>query len=80
MNTPETSPSGNMHGMPLRGDASGAAPRSWCGSASACRWSIPSSAAIVGVRDLDACERDEIRDSGVRVFTMRDVDMLGMPR
>jgi arginase len=34
--------------------------------------------AIVGVRDLDACERDEIRSSGVRVFTMRDIDTLGM--
>jgi arginase len=34
--------------------------------------------AIVGVRDLDARERREILDSKVRVFTMRDVDVLGM--
>jgi arginase len=38
----------------------------------------PKRAVIVAARDVDVSERDEIRDCGVQVFTMRDIDMLGM--
>jgi arginase len=77
-NTPETSPSGNVHGMPLavlmgRGD-----PR----LLDVCRGltMAPENVAIVGVRDLDRRERDELRQAGVAVYTMRDIDERGMGR
>jgi len=77
MNTPESSPSGNIHGMPCAVCLGRGHP-----DLLALGDSIPmvdvANTAIVGVRDLDTRERNEIRDSGVRVFTMRDVDMLGM--
>jgi len=77
-NTPDTSPSGNVHGMPLavlmgRGD-----PR----LLAVCRGleMAPENVAIVGVRDLDRREREELRSAGVAVYTMRDIDERGMGR
>ena len=77
MNTPETSPSGNMHGMPLaccigRGPAEltnilGFAPKA-----------DPANVVLVGVRDVDVIERPRVRDSGVTAFTMRDIDERGL--
>ncbi len=79
MNTPETSPSGNIHGMPmaclmgygpralthiLRGE--GAPPHL---SAENC--------AFIGIRDVDETEQALVHSSGVTVFTMEDVDLLG---
>jgi arginase len=77
MNTPESSPSGNVHGMPCASIV-GRGPDELIGLASVRPMVTPENVAIVGVRDLDARERAEILDSGVKVFTMRDVDMLGM--
>jgi arginase len=77
MNTPETSPSGNVHGMPCAAIVGRGAPE-LVRLGERVPMVDPECTAIVGVRDLDQCERDEIRASGVRVFTMRDVDMLGM--
>jgi arginase len=72
LNSPETSPSGNVHGMVL------AAALGRAGSAFEDGWTLPAvdpgRVALLGVRSLDAGERELIRGSGVRVFTMSDVD------
>jgi arginase len=77
MNTPESSPSGNIHGMPLAAimrygppeltELGGIGPMMQ-----------PRNVALVGVRDLDAKERRLIKESGVHIFTMRDIDERGM--
>ena len=77
MNTPETSPSGNVHGMPLA-SIMGYGPAELTGLSSAKPMVEPRNVAIVGVRDLDAKERRLAKESGVHVFTMRDIDERGM--
>ena len=77
MNTPESSPSGNIHGMPLAcilgkgpgalADLGGFRPKV-----------APRNTVIVGLRDVDATEKPQVRDSGVRAFTMRDIDERGL--
>ncbi len=79
MNTPESSPTGNIHGMPLACCLGRGVPElAKLGD----RFPMVDveHAVLVGVRDLDDRERAEIRDAGIKVFTMRDVDMIGMPR
>jgi arginase len=73
INTPETSPSGNVHGMPLAA-LLGREPK---GLVSGPKLNI-ANVVLVGLRDLDPGERRHIRDWGVRAFTMRDVDERGM--
>jgi arginase len=75
LNRPETSPTGNVHGMPLAA-AFGAAGPAFETDA----WPTPSveRAALVGVRSLDEGERALIGDLDVRVFTMSDLDRLGV--
>jgi arginase len=75
LNRPQTSPTGNVHGMPLAG-AFGVAGKGFTTDA----WPTPSveRAALVGVRSLDAGERELIRDLDVRVFTMSDIDRRGL--
>jgi arginase len=77
MNTPETTPSGNIHGMPCAAILGRGAPE-LVGLGDLQPMVEPAQACIVGVRDLDQFERDEIKRTGVRVFTMRDIDMWGM--
>lgn len=77
MNTPGSSPSGNIHGMPLshllgEGDADlanilGFSPKV-----------KPENCAIIGLRSIDAGEREIIRNSGIKALTMRDIDERGM--
>lgn len=77
MNTPSTSPSGNIHGMPLSvnlgmdaGDLTelgGFRPKV-----------LPEDTVLIGLRDLDQGERQAIRDSGVHAYTMQDIDERGM--
>ena len=78
INTPDTSPSGNVHGMPLAallglgpdalGNIFGYAPKI-----------APENTVLIGVRDIDAAERENIRRAGVaEVYTMRDIDERGM--
>jgi len=67
INTPDSSTSGNVHGMPLwfaisRGAAD------------------PSRTVQIGIRDLDPREKETLRTTGVRAFTMSDVDRMGMTR
>jgi arginase len=77
LNRPETSPTGNVHGMPLAA-ALGVAGLAFESDA----WPTPSveRAALVGVRSLDAGERELIGQLDVRVFTMTEVDRLGVER
>jgi arginase len=77
MNTPETSPSGNIHGMPCAAILGRGAPE-LVGLGDVVPMVDPRNAVIVGVRDLDQFEREEIKSTGVKVFTMRDIDMWGM--
>ncbi|ABF43596.1 arginase [Candidatus Koribacter versatilis Ellin345] len=76
INTPESSPSGNVHGMPL---------------AALMGLSVPElniydflpkvqadNCVLVGVRDIDQTEKENIRKAGIHVFTMRDIDERGM--
>lgn len=77
MNTPETTPSGNIHGMPLAAvlgygaqaltHIEGFAPKL-----------DPRYCAHIGARDVDQGERDLIRQLGLRFFTMREIDERGM--
>jgi arginase len=75
LNRPETSPTGNVHGMPLAA-AFGVAGESFATDA----WPSPSvqRAALVGVRSLDEGERALIGELDVRVFTMSDIDRTGI--
>jgi arginase len=77
MNTPESSPSGNIHGMPLA-SIMGYGPPELTELAGIRPMVEPRSVALVGVRDLDSRERRLVKDSGVHVFTMRDIDERGM--
>lgn len=77
MNTPQSSPSGNVHGMPLACCA-GVGPDSLAGMFGFCPKVDPSNVALVGIRDVDRLEGGIVRDTGVRAFTMRDIDERGM--
>jgi arginase len=73
INTPETSLSGNIHGMPLAHILGLGAPELL--EIGGERPMVdPSRAALVGVRDLDPGEREIIRRTGIKTFTMRDID------
>ena len=77
INTPETSPSGNVHGMPLAAimglgppelaDIYGFKPKVHA-----------ENCVLVGVRDVDAREKENIKETGIEVYTMRDIDERGM--
>lgn len=77
MNIPSSTPSGNIHGMPLahilgQGDEElvqlhGFAPKV-----------RPENVALIGIRDVDGQEKERIRESGIHVYTMREIDERGM--
>jgi arginase len=79
INTPETSPSGNVHGMPLAA-ALGLAGAAFESDA----WPLPAvdarRVALLGVRSLDDGERQLLREAGVRVFSMSEIDRTGLER
>jgi arginase len=77
MNTPQTSPSGNVHGMPLACVLGDGPPALVC-LAGFAPMVDPRNAVIVGLRDVDQLERPHVRDSGIRAFTMRDIDERGL--
>ncbi len=79
MNIPGVSPSGNIHGMPLahllgRGDPDLAGILGFSPKVN------PENVALIGIRDIDAGERTIIRESCIHVFTMRDIDEMGMAK
>ena len=77
VNTPATSPSGNVHGMPLAAVLGAAGPEF---ESDVLRLPAvdPSRVALVGVRSLDPPERELLRELEVSVFTMSDVDRMGI--
>ena len=77
MNTPESSPSGNVHGMPLACIA-GMGPAELSELFGYKPKIDPRNIVIVGLRDVDQMERPHVRESGVRAFTMRDIDERGL--
>ena len=76
MNTPQTTSSGNVHGMPLAA-LLGQEPRELAtiGRTPSIR---PEHTVLVGIRNLDEDEKGQIRASGVHVFTMKDIDRQGI--
>ncbi|HKJ37975.1 MAG TPA: arginase [Anaerolineales bacterium] len=77
-NTPETTPSGNIHGMPLA---------ALCGLGDPRLVSLwdetppvldPKKVAVIGARDLDPGEKKNLREAGVMVQSMEQIDRLGM--
>jgi arginase len=76
LNRPETSPTGNVHGMPLAA-ALGACGFSLDGFAGP-PWVDPSRVALVGIRALDPGEKRLVQEQGLRVFTVADIDRRGM--
>ena len=77
MNTPETSPSGNIHGMPLSALLGFGAPELTHVGGFAPKLD-PRFCAHLGARDIDQGERELIRQLGMRFFTMREIDERGM--
>jgi arginase len=79
MNTPETSPTGNVHGMPLAA-AMGLADDRF----ESADWTLPAvdphRVALVGLRAIDARERDRIRNLGIKAYSMSDIDRIGVER
>lgn len=79
INTPETSPSGNIHGMPLAvniglGDEqlvniAGDAPKIQC-----------ENIVFIGIRSIDEGEKALIKEKGIKIFTMHEIDRMGMTR
>ena len=77
MNTPDTSPSGNIHGMPLACIVGMGPPE--LSVLAGYRPAIdPHHTVIIGLRDVDQLEKPHVRNSGVRAFTMRDIDERGL--
>jgi arginase len=77
MNTPETSPSGNVHGMPLA-CCIGLGPEPLTHLLGYSPKVDPDKVALVGLREVDAMERPHVRNSGVKAFTMREIDERGL--
>jgi arginase len=77
MNTPETSPSGNVHGMPLA-NCLGYGPRKMTHLLGYSPLLSPRNAVLVGVRDVDLKERPAVKQSGLNVYTMRQIDERGL--
>ncbi len=78
-NTPETSPSGNVHGMPLA-SLLGIGDRRLTGVGGEGAKVHPEDVVLVGIRSLDPDERRLLKTHGVTVYTMTEVDRLGIAR
>ncbi|HKU62390.1 MAG TPA: arginase [Gemmatimonadales bacterium] len=79
INTPETSPSGNIHGMPVA-SLLGEGPDALTGIGGAHPKVNARNVALVGIRSLDEGEKVRLRRHGVQVHTMSDVDRSGIHR
>jgi arginase len=79
INTPETSPSGNVHGMPLAAALGLAGPEFESDA-----WPLPAldprRVVLLGLREADDGERKLLHDAGVRAFTMSEIDRIGVER
>jgi arginase len=79
INTPETSPSGNIHGMPVA-VLLGEGPKELTHVGYATPKLRPEQMVMIGIRDLDEGEKIRLREKGIAVFTTRDIDEQGMAR
>ncbi|MGD6819201.1 arginase [Metabacillus sp. 84] len=79
LNTADTSPSGNIHGMPLAASL-GIGDEALTGIAGFSPKIKPENVVIIGARSLDEGERKLIKEKGIRVYTMHEVDRMGMTR
>jgi arginase len=77
INTPDSSPTGNVHGMPLAA-IMGLGPLELSNIFDFSPKIAPENCVLVGVRDIDAIEKENVRRAGIDVFTMRDIDERGM--
>lgn len=77
MNTPGSSGSGNVHGMPLAA-LLGNEPAELASIGGFSPKVRPERTVLIGIRNLDEREKDIVRASGVHVFTMKDIDRLGI--
>lgn len=77
MNTEETSPSGNIHGMPLA-VAMGYGAKVLTSIQGSFPKVKPENVVLIGARSIDEGEKHFIREHGIQVYTMHDVDRLGM--
>ncbi|WP_085520702.1 arginase [Tuberibacillus sp. Marseille-P3662] len=77
LNTGETSPSGNIHGMPLAVSL-GIGDEALTGIGQYTPKVKPENVVIIGARSLDAEERLLIKEKGINVYTMHEIDRLGM--
>jgi len=76
-NTPETTPSGNIHGMSLAVNL-GIGDSDLTGIGERRPKVLPRNTALIGVRDVDPGERQTLKECGTTVYTMRDIDERGM--
>jgi arginase len=76
-NTPEISPSGNVHGMPMA-SIMGYGPIELTHILGFSPKIQPESAVMIGIREVDPKERELVKQSGVRVFTMKEIDQRGI--
>jgi arginase len=79
INTPETSPTGNIHGMPLAA-LLGFGAQELTAVAGPPPKVNPANVALVGIRSLDAGEKKRLHETGVQVHTMSDIDRHGVHR
>ena len=77
INTPDSSPSGNVHGMPLAA-IMGLGPPELANIFGFSPKVQPENCVLVGVRDIDVIEKANVHRAGIEVFTMRDIDERGM--
>ena len=77
MNTPASSPSGNVHGMPLAA-LLGRGPELLTGIGGPGAALPPSRTVLFGIRDLDEREKTIVRESGVTAITMTEIDQVGI--
>jgi arginase len=77
MNTPHSTPSGNVHGMPLA-CCVGVGPTQLTDLLGFAPKVDPANVALIGIRDIDELERGTVRGTGVNAFTMRDIDERGL--
>jgi arginase len=79
MNTPDSSPSGNVHGMPLSA-LLGMGADDFVRLGGFYPKVDKNAVCLLGIRNLDEKEKDIVRRSGVHAYTMRDIDEMGMAR
>ena len=77
MNTPSTTLSGNVHGMPLAA-LLGQEPLELAKIGAAFPKVRPEKTVLIGIRNLDDAEKTQVRDAGVHIFTMKDLDRIGI--